>query len=222
MSSATRSDLDKTILDLFVAERAVRTLRGQLSSTNRTNDVLDAIGAAIGAARKEKEEDERILRLSTLAHVLARMEGARIVDLLIDVLDSEEPEVRVVAGNALEDLAFDRFKEVATGIERALTRLPKGSPALSELPFVIVQVPEPGVLKVLQKFLGHEDAEAVAAGIEAFVELGDPKSSAWLERLEGDTRTVEVEDEPENVTVTIGELATEARALFDSWGGSKD
>lgn len=210
--------LSQAITELLDAERAVRTLRAEISSATPASEALDALAEAIQAARREDAEDERILRLSALATALGRMSGARTVDLLIDLLDSEEPEVRLVAGSQLEDLAFDRFKEVANGIERALTRLERGRPALSELPFVIVDVPEPGVLKVLHQFLGHVDPEAVAAGIEACVEIGDPKSVSQLRKLRGDKRTVEIEDEPETVTVTLGELADEARELLESQG----
>lgn len=218
MPPTTSSSLSQTIKNLFEAERNVRKLRAELSSSKREGEVLDAIQAAIAASRNESSEDERVLQLTSLAGILGRMVGPRTVDLLIEILDSEEPDARLIAGGALEDLAFDRFKEVAQGIERALTRLQPGSPALPELPFVIVEVPEPAVLKIVHKFLSHPDPEAVAAGIEACVELGDPKSGSQLQRLENDRRTVEIEDEPENVTVTIGELAQEARSILEMQG----
>lgn len=218
MPSAKPSGLSQTIVQLFDAVRTVRSLSGELSSSNRIGEVQDAIQAAIAETRALGEEEERVLRLSSLTAVLGRMTGARTVDLLIEILNSEEPDARLAAGSALEDLAFDRFKEVATGVERALGRLGPGSPALSELPFVLVEVPEPGVVKILQQFLRHADPEAVAAGIEACVELGDPKSIQGIERLQGDKRTVEIEDERENVMVTIGELAEEACALLASSG----
>jgi len=143
------------------------------------------------------------------------MQGPGVIDLLIDILGCDEPEARHAAGEALSGLAFDRFKEVALGIERALERAPEGSPALSELPYLLVDIPEPGVLKLLGRFLGHRDADAVAAAIEALVELGDPGAVALLEKLQTDTRRVQLEDEGGTEgDATIGELAAEARGLL--------
>src|SRR5205085_5458536 len=98
------------------------------------------------------------------------------------------PEGRVSAGEALESLAFERFKEVALGIERALGRLSKGSPALTELPFLLAEVGEPGCTKLLGRFLKHEDPEAVAAAIEAMAELGDPAATPFLASLQEHSR----------------------------------
>jgi HEAT repeat protein len=93
--------------------------------------------------------------------------------------------------------------------------LPAGSPALSELPYLIAEIPEPGAAKLLARFLRHADPEAVAAAIEALVEVGDPSVAPLLVPLEKDTRSVQVDDdEGEEGKVTIGELAAEARALL--------
>jgi len=216
MSSAKGARSAQAIIqDLYEAERALRKRFDELSSLQPEAAVLDAIAAAITAARNEGSAEERTLRLSSLAQVLARKTGARVVDLLIDILNSEETDARIVAGSALKNLAFDRFKEVAQGVERALKRLPKGSPALPELPFVLVEVPEPAVLKIVHEFLKHPDPEAVASGIEACVELGDPKSIPALEKLVEDRRLVEIDEEAETVTVTIGELAEEACEMLE-------
>lgn len=211
MSSSPASALAR----LFDAERTVLDLRNELSSPEHPDEMLDAIASAISTAKKEPSEMERLLRLSSLAGILGRMTGPRAVDLLIDILDSPDPEARLIAGTALEDLGFERFKEVALGVERALARLSQNSPALGELPFILLENPEPGVLKLLHRFLEHQDAETVASAIEACVELGDPKSIPHLRRLEKDKRTVDFEEEPGNVTITIGELAQEARSLFE-------
>src|SRR5262249_45903420 len=117
------------------------------------------------------------------------------------------------AGEALEELAFDRFKEVALGIERALARLPSGSPALSELPYLLAEVGEPGCLKLLGRFLGHADADAVASAVEALVELGDPRAAHLLAPLEKDARQVQLSEE-DGERVAIGDLAMEARQLL--------
>ncbi len=219
MPSPKRAGPAQAIQDLYEAERTLRARFDALSRQKPESDLLDAIEAAIASARKEASADERTLRLSCLAQVLGRKTGARAVDLLIEILNSEEPDARLIAGSALKNLAFDRFKEVALGVERALERLPKGSPALPELPFVLVEVPEPAVLKIVHLFLEHSDPEAVASGIEACVELGDPKSLPALRKLVGDRRLVEIDEDAETVTVTVGELAEEACEMIESEEG---
>ncbi len=211
---ATAGDLDSTLTRLFEAERRVRTLHDEISDAD-SSAVLAAIERAIPLAVKEADEVEASLRLERLALLLGEMEGPRAVDLLIDIVGSDFAEARATAGEQLEGLAFDRFQEVAKGIERALKRLPAGSPALPELPYVIAEVPEPGVAKILEQFLKHEDADAVAAAIEVGVEIGDPAFAKHLEPLKNDARTVEMSDDnDEPAEVTIGELAADALDIF--------
>lgn len=214
------STIRESLSALFDAERTARTLHAELLERSRSElvrELRDAVKAGLGHA----DEDEAALRLSRLAILLGDLDGDEVVDLLIDILASQSPEARVSAGEALEALAFDRFKEVALGIERALERLPKGSPALTELPFLLAEVGEPGCVKLLGRFLKHADAEAVAAAIEAMAELGDPAAIPLLAPLEKDGRQVQLDDESgEGERVAIGDLAYEARELLAEVGES--
>lgn len=219
-----RKAIDQALEQLFDAERTARKIHDELAAKPR-DEMLDALSDAVQASLRETREEEASLRLVRLAGLLGEFEGPRVVDGLIDVLGADHPEARATAGEHLEDLAFDRFKEVALGVERALKRLPVGSPALSELPYVLVEVPEPGVAKLLGMFLQHEDADAVAAAIEVLTEIGDPSSQKLLEPLLEDTRTVELaEGGSADATeeITIGELASEAIALFSAMGEDQD
>ena len=94
--------------------------------------------------------------------------------------------------------------------------------ALSELPYLLMEIPEPGVSKLLQKFLDHKNPEVVAAAIEATVEMGDSASAPKLAKLEKDTRLVELDEEEEGpdqpTSVTIGDLAKEARLMLEAMG----
>lgn len=219
---ASAAKLDQTLSNLFDAERRVRDLHDEISDADPA-EVLGAVERALPAALKESDEREASLRLERLALLLGEMEGPRPVDLLIDIVGSDLSDARATAGEQLEGLAFDRFKEVAKGIERALKRLPAGSPALPELPYVIAEVPEPGVVKLLEQFLKHEDPDAVAAAIEVGVEIGDPAFAKHLEALEDDSRTVEMADDSgEPAEVTIGELAQDALAIFSDVEGEDD
>jgi HEAT repeat protein len=220
---ATRDDIHQSLNKLFDAERAVRRLHDELASLP-PGDLLDPLTQALAAALREPNEDEASLRLVRIATLLGEHEGPRVIDALVDVLSSEHPEARRAAGEELEALAFERFKEVAGGVERALKRLPVGSPALPELPYILAEVPEPGVVKLLGQFLQHKDPDAVAAAIETLAELGDPSAVKMLEPLMHDDRTVELAEDGSDATseATIGELANEAIELLQSFEGEDD
>lgn len=211
---AKPGDLDQVLSNLFEAERRVRKLHRELGDADQTV-LTTVIGGAVEKALEEKDEDEATLRLERLAMLLGEMEGPRVVDLLIDILASDIADARMGAGEQLEGLAFDRFKDVAKGVERALKRLPATSPALPELPYLLAEIPEPGVIKLLELFLAHENPDAVAAAIEVAVEIGDPAITKHIEGLVNDQRTVEMSDEnDESAEVSIGELAEDALALL--------
>jgi HEAT repeat protein len=219
----TRDEITQSIGKLFDAERAVRRLHDELAALP-VNDLLDPLTAALAAGLKEPSEEEASLRLTRIATLLGEHEGPRVIDSLIDVLSSEHPEARRAAGEELEALAFERFKEVAGGVERALKRLPVGSPALPELPYILAEVPEPGVVKLLGQFLAHKDPDAVAAAIETLAELGDPSAVKMLEPLAHDERTVDLADDGGETTsqATIGELVSEAIELLQSFEGEDE
>lgn len=210
--------IHENLAALFDAERSARTLHRDLVSQPReqlVQELRDATKSALALGRSGDEE-ESALRLARIAVVLGDLDGAEVVDLLVDILGSDSPEARVQAGEALEGLAFDRFKEVALGIERAVDRLPKGSPALTELPFLLAEVGEPGCVKLLGRFLKHADPEAVAAAIEALAELGDPAAIPLLTPLEKDPRQVQLDEEDgEGERVGLGDLAFEAKEILE-------
>jgi HEAT repeat protein len=209
-----RDDLAATLTSLFDAERTARDVHDELVDADRA-PVEALLESATRQALALDDEEESALRLVSIAGLLGEMEGPRVVDLLIDVLGCDHPEVRRAAGEALSGLAFDRFKEVALGVERALKRLSEGNAALAELPYLLAEVPEPGVAKLLARFLAHHDADAVASAIEALVETGDRSALPLLDPLAGDARRVQLEDEGgAEGEVSIGDLVTEARTLL--------
>jgi HEAT repeat protein len=209
-----RDDLAGTLTSLFDAERAARKAHDELADADRER-IEQLLAGAVKDATAIDDEAEAALRLVRIANLLGEFEGPRIVDLLIDVLGCDQLEVREAAGEALSGLAFDRFKEVALGVERALRRLPEGNAALAELPYLLAEVPEPGVMKLLAGFLARHDADAVASAIEALVEIGDASALPLLDPLAGDARRVQLEDDGGSEgEATIGDLVTEARALL--------
>jgi HEAT repeat protein len=106
-------------------------------------------------------------------------------------------------------MAYDRYVEVARAIEQTLERGGNG-PALRELPWVIAEVAEPSAATLIKRFFAHDDPEVIASAIEALAQLGDPAAIPALKNLTGDKRTVVVDDGDEELTATVGELASEA------------
>lgn len=212
------NDLSVRLGELFSAERSVRRLHADLSK-QASPALLGALEEAIAQAQAVPEPEEAALRLVRIASLLGDVGGPRAIDLLLDLMAASEPEARVVAGEALEQLADTRFQEVALGVERALGRLPADSPALCEIPYMLAEVPERGAALVLQKFLELQAPEPVAAAVEALAEVGDPRAIAALRPLAADPRVVSMDSEGEEGTLTIGELASEAIALLEQVKG---
>jgi HEAT repeat protein len=203
---------EETLKALFDAERAARQHHSDLRAEGDSK-LIPVLSKATASALKLEEGEESTIQLVRIALLLGDLEGDKVVDLLIDILGGVSPEARIAAGEGLEGLAYDRFKEVALGIERAIERLPKGSPALSELPFLLAEVGEPGCAKLLGRFLQNEDAEVVASAIEAMAELGDPASIPFLAKLEKDGRQVQLDDD-DGERVSIADLAHEAKEIL--------
>jgi HEAT repeat protein len=210
-----------TLQALFDAERSARAHHAALRGEGDRLLVPELRAATVEALTLE-DEDEATIRLVRLALLLGDLEGPEVVDLLIDILGGVSPEARIAAGEALEGLAFDRFKEVALGIERALARLPRGGPALTELPFLLAEVAEPGCTKLLGRFLQNEDPEVVASAIEAMAELGDPAAIPLLEKLERDGRQVQLDEEEGSERVSIADLAHEACEILAELEGETE
>lgn len=208
------ASVEQTLSDLFDAERKARELHTSLRGEGDAA-LVPVLAKATAEALKIEDDAEATIRLVRLALLLGDLEGDKVVDLLIDILGGVSPEARVAAGEGLEGLAFDRFKEVALGIERALERLPKGNPALGELPFLLAEVGEPGCAKLLGRFLQNEDAEVVASAIEAMAELGDPAAIPFLAKLAKDGRQVQLDDEEGGERVSIADLAHEAKEILE-------
>ncbi|MCU0690619.1 MAG: hypothetical protein MUF54_04395 [Polyangiaceae bacterium] len=211
MAKPEAMDVGKTLTSLYDAERTVRELSRKLVRAPH-GALTDALQETIEKAGQVAEEDERSLQLVCVTRILRSLHGPRAIDLLIDVLGSDSEEARGSAGLVLEDLACDRFGELRKGIDRAVKRLPVGHMALCELPFVILNFSGADTLAMLKPFMALQDAEAVAAGIEAMVELADPSAISLLEPLVNDERAVQVEDEStgDAEQLTVGDLAADA------------
>ncbi|PIE05347.1 MAG: hypothetical protein CSA75_05225 [Sorangium cellulosum] len=206
-----RIDIDKVLDVIFRAERDLRQHSQTLLQAPH-GALLGRIRVAFNHALGIEQEQERSLRLVCLTRLLRSVPGPGAIDLLIDILANESEEARQGAGLVLEDVAYDRLGEVRKGIERALKRLPVGSAALCELPFVVLGLGDADIFSMLKPFLKHKDPEAVAAAIEAYVEYADPAAIALIRELCDDSRSVQVEDEStgDAEQMTVGDLAVDA------------
>ncbi|MET0387650.1 MAG: HEAT repeat domain-containing protein [Polyangiales bacterium] len=200
--------LNDQLRAIFEAERALRAAESQLLQAE-PKQLESLLSAAVREAKAERDPYEAELRLIRLADLCAQVPGDAMADALLAILDEEHPAVRADAGNALLDVAYDRYAEVARAIERSLDRNEDG-PAMQELPLILAEIAEPSALPLITRFLQHKNEEVVAAAIEATVRLGDPQAVSLLKKLATDARVVTVEEENEEFTSTLGELATDA------------
>jgi HEAT repeat protein len=201
---------------IFDADRALRKAEAQLVKAD-ASALAELLALAVDEAKafSSSDEAEAELRLVRLADLCAQVPGQRMADALVRILDEENPAVRVQAAEALVDVAYDRYVEVARAIESVLEKGAQG-PAMRELPWVVAEVAEPSAARLISRFLTQDTAEIVASAIEALAQLGDPTALPALRKLQDDPREVTMDDGHDEQTTTIGELASEAvEALSD-------
>jgi HEAT repeat protein len=206
---------ENDLATIFDAERAIRAAERRLLATP-DKKLAPLLAKAVREARSLQDRADATLRLHRLADLCAQVPGPEMADALIEILDDEDPAVRAEAADALLDVGYARYAEVARAIERALDAKRSG-PVMEELPFFLAEVAEPSALPLIERFLEHPRKEVVAAAIEALSELGDPGAVEILEAYVDDPREVFLEGEDDEVTKgTLGELARDA---IESLGG---
>lgn len=201
-------------------------------SAKETMQKMVALDEKIGGLREEfdefseqerdkvlSEEFDRIMKeigeydpmpvsLFRVADLLSGLSGDRPAEILAKGLDHENPDVRLLSGETLLQIAEEGLDRIMTVVDEAVA---KGGIMAREMPFLLIDVDDPGVPDAVERFLKSEDAEVVASAIEALAELGDPSSIPALKKLFKDKRTVSVEEEGEvHEEWTVGKLAEEA------------
>lgn len=194
---------------IYRAERTIREEEAQLLGAADRQGLMRLLREAVDEARSLRDRREAAMRIERLADLCAQVPGPEMIDALILMLDDDDPGVRVAPGEALVDVGYERYAEVARGIERAL-EAKRGGPAMSELPWILAEIAEPSALPLIRRFLGHDEGDVVAAAVEALVHLGEPDAIKVLEPLKNDKREVTLADGDEEFTTTLGELVTEA------------
>jgi HEAT repeat protein len=202
----------KQLLDaLFDADRKVRESEAVLFAESDEEELSKSLERATEAALALSDAQEAQGRLIRLSDLCAQVQGARMASTLLRILNHESAEVRVAAGEALRDFAYDRYAEVARAIEQACDDQLQG-PALSEVPWILTEIGEPSALPLIGRCLAHTDPEVVASAIEALAELGDPDAVPMLKPLTKDKRVVELSEGDTSYSTSIAELAEEAVA----------
>jgi HEAT repeat protein len=200
----------KELLDaLFEADRKVRDAEARLLAESQEDELTKALERATDAALTLSDPLESQGRLIRLADLCAQVQGQPMAGALLRILNHESPEVRVAAGEALRDYAYDRYAEVARAIERACDEKLAG-PALTEVPWILAEIGEPSALPLIGRCLQHADVEVVASAIEALAELGDPDAIELLKPFAKDKRIVELNESDQSYSTSIAELAQEA------------
>ncbi|MBW2225230.1 MAG: HEAT repeat domain-containing protein [Deltaproteobacteria bacterium] len=208
---------------IFDADRVLQEAESVLLRNKSLDEVIALLGRETESALQMEDRKEGTMRLERLADLCAQVPGPRMTDALIAILNDAEPRVRVAAGEALRDLGYERYAELARGIERALDRNADGV-AMSELPWVLAEIAEPSwvlaeiaepsALALIRRFLDHSSPDVAAAAIEALAQLANPEALADLERFVGDSRVVLIEDFEDETKTTLGELAEEALEML--------
>jgi HEAT repeat protein len=206
---------------IFDADRALHKAESVLLRKKGSAELIELLERETQNALQMRERAEAIVRLERLADLCAQIPGPRMTDALIAILGDAEPRVRVAAGEALRDLGYERYAEVARGIERALERNTEG-PAMSELPWVLAEIAEPSALPLIRRFLDHRSPDVAAAAIEALAQLADREALPDLQRFVGDTRVVVIEDFEDETKTTLGELAEDALEMLGVTPGRED
>jgi HEAT repeat protein len=198
---------------IFDADRSLRAAESALLRDSNARELVGLLERETQKALDSTDRKEAAMRLERLADLCAQVPGPRMTDALISILNDPDPRVRVAAGEALRDVGYERYAEVARGIERALDRGAEGL-AMSELPWVLAEIAEPSALPLIRRFLDHRNADVVAAAIEALAQLQDPEAAQDLERFLDDRRVVVIDDFEDETKTTLGELAREVLEML--------
>lgn len=198
---------------IFDADRTLRQAEKALLRDKSSKELVALLRRETDESLAMEDRNEAVMRLERLADLCAQVPGPEMTDALIAILSDEEPRVRVAAGEALRDVGYERYAEVARGIERALDRGDDGL-AMSELPWVLAEIAEPSALPLIRRFLEHPSPDVVAAAIESLSQLRDPDAIEDLLRFVGDSRTVIVEDFEDETKTTLGDLAGETLQML--------
>jgi len=194
-------------------------LQDSLLSMQR-DEVLEAVNTVFADALKQTDpSDAPDAHLIRALNILLFLGGEDGIQCMIQGLNNPNPDVRLVSGEAVLDVATEDFSALKPAVETALGEQKKSTMMLQEMPFILAEIDDVRSLDLLHRFLLLNDPVSVAAAIEALAEVGDMNSVKELMNLKDDAREIRVDDE-EDEKITIGQMATEAIGIISEQEGS--
>lgn len=203
-----------------MANNAEDTFKEIMDLTEKTSQLMDDF-AGLDTAEQEtvltasfskqieaiSSEADVPITLVRTAEMLVGVMTEKSLKVLASGLGSENATVRMLCGDALMHAAEDDLELFKPAIDDVLKA---GGTAAEEMPFILLEVDDPEVPSILEKFLKSDEGEVVAAAIEVIIELGAPESEAALKALVDDKRKVTLDEGNEDETTTVGRLAQDA------------
>ena len=208
--TANAKDTFKKIMELTEETSKLMDEFAEIDNTDQESVLTAAFAEQTQSIDPEADVPITLVRT---AEMLVGVMTDRAVATLAAGLGSENATVRMLCGDALMHIAEDDLELLKPAVEDVLK---KGGTAAEEMPFVLLEVDDPEIPKILEKFLKSSEGEVVAAAIEALIEIGDPDCEAALKALVDDKREVTLDEGMEDETTTIGSLAQDAIAMLES------
>ncbi len=210
-------DLADTLKKLFHHDALARHAEEALLDSSDRKGLFRALRDETNLSRKQPDR-AALSRLEVLAGLWGHVGGAEAAQVLIELLLRSAPSVQAAAGEALTELASTSFDTFARAVKELLASSQRLGPEIEELAFVLSEIEDPGVVKLLVIMLDHDDPRAVAAALEVAGEWGwDKGIGRALAQLTRDDRTIALVDDQEGeVTLSIAELASEVTEALHS------
>jgi HEAT repeat protein len=205
----------QTIQEIIGLDEQIATLRDKFEQYPRPDQETVLIESYRKMHDQIGENDALPFGLVRITEMLINYDSVAVAKLLGAGLGHPNPDVRLLSGDAMLHLTEEGLERIMPAVEDTLK---EGGLGAEEMPFLLTDVDDPEIPRVLERFLGQENADVVASAIEAIAEYGDPTSIPALEKLTGDTRPVSVEDNTDHADWTIGRLAEEAVDMLSQDG----
>ncbi len=203
---------------IFDLDDKIRILKDEFSgfAANERQQVLVELFEE--ALRETTDTSPVSLRTVRIVELLTDLPGKLCAAPLSLGLGHDNPDIRLLSAEALYQLADDELSQIEPAIAAALE---KSGPFAQEMLAVLVELDDPEVVAVIERFLALEDVETVSLAVEALVEVGEPSAVPSLQTLVEDTRVLSIgEDENDDTTEwTLGQLAKDAIEMLSDKEG---
>ncbi len=205
----------QTIQDIIGLDEQIASLRDKFEQFPRTDQEEVLIESYKKMHDQIGESDAIPFGLVRITEMLINYNSAAVAKLLGAGLGHPNPDVRLLSGDAMLHLTEEGLERIMPAVEDTLK---EGGLGAEEMPYLLTDVDDPEIPRVLERFLDQKNADIVASAIDAIVEYGESASIPALEKLTGDTRSVSVEENSALTECTVGRLAEEAIALLSQDG----